>query len=320
MWTHASLCELLPHCTLSEQARVLEAPASMMTAQQHARMLRDGYYPVTASVGDATTRSSLLAGIEALVRAGLPASLIYTTDQAWRLSEAALALLPRHLDTQLTGDVLAWHVGPGTAGFAPHRDRQPDDVPSSFGPDGLPRYATLWLALTDVSSETSCLSVVPAACDPGYAAGDAVDDDAPTPLQVALPTKEAFQHIRALTGPAGSAWCFSHRTLHWGSANPPDSGAARISMSFVASDAAFEPSYLTGACFDGSNRGTHQKQTPLLFPASPFVWPLSARSSSATMSTFHRPAPSNCSSASIRSKRRFRRFANTTPKKCTLSL
>ncbi len=96
-------------------------------------------------------------------------------------------------------------------------------------------------------------------CVPG------IDDDAPSPLAVALPDKESFQHIRALTGPAGSACkpriprvrerslfslalhagCFSHRTLHWGGRNPPHSQSTRISMSFVASDQTFERSYLS---------------------------------------------------------------------------
>lgn len=47
--------------------------------------------------------------------------------------------------------------------------------------------------------------------DPGYYEGDPEDDDAPDPLTAALPNKEAYQHIRALPCPAGSACIFTHR-------------------------------------------------------------------------------------------------------------
>jgi hypothetical protein len=49
--------------------------------------------------------------------------------------------------------------------------------------------------------------------DPGYYEGDPDDDDAPDPLTTALPNKAAYQHIRALPCPAGSACIFTHRCI-----------------------------------------------------------------------------------------------------------
>ena len=71
-------------------------------------------------------------------------------------------------------DTLAWCVDPrdGQAGFAPHRDRQPADVAASSRADGSPRYATLWLALSEATPENSCMHLVPRRHDPGYDAGD----------------------------------------------------------------------------------------------------------------------------------------------------
>ena len=42
-------------------------------------------------------------------------------------------------------------------------------------------------------------------------AGEVSDD----PMRAALPDKDAFQYIRALPAPAGSAVVFTHRLIHW---------------------------------------------------------------------------------------------------------
>lgn len=49
----------------------------------------------------------------------------------------------------------------GGAGFSPHRDRQPDDSPATFRPDGSAMYATLWVPLTPATPENSCLYIIP---------------------------------------------------------------------------------------------------------------------------------------------------------------
>lgn len=158
---------------------------------------------------------------------------------------------------QLTGDFLAWEIGAGESGFAPHRDRQPDDIAASFGDGGegkkkkksqsddfFPRYCTMWMTLVDVDGENSPLYAIPACHDPGYWDGDHVDETMPSPMQRALfSAKTDFQHLRVFCGRPGSSFVFSHRLLHFGQKASEFCTKNRISISFVASDPSFEEPY-----------------------------------------------------------------------------
>ncbi|GMH80601.1 hypothetical protein TrLO_g9474, partial [Triparma laevis f. longispina] len=65
------------------------------------------------------------------------------------------------------------------------------------------------------------------------------------PLQVALPTKESYQNIRALPCTPGGSILFSHRIIHWGSAGNPDTCVEpRVALSVVYSDPEFEKPYI----------------------------------------------------------------------------
>ena len=161
--------------------------------------------------------AALARGVEALEAEGWPATFILVFDEAWALLERAAALVREASGNEPNLDVLAWKVDParGQGGFSPHRDRQPADVAGSFRADGSARYVTCWVALSDATPENSCLYCVPAAADPGYAAGDRDDVD---PLTRALGgNKESYQLIRALPCEAGGAVVFTHRLIHWGS-------------------------------------------------------------------------------------------------------
>ena len=117
-------------------------------------------------------------------------------DEAWmllyRLGKMVMAPVTNN---EISLDMLAWCVSPadGQAGFSPHRDRQPEDVPGSFRSDGMAKYTTCWVALSDATPDASCLYMIPKQFDPGYTQGDGETED---PLQAALPTKEAYQNIR----------------------------------------------------------------------------------------------------------------------------
>lgn len=75
------------------------------------------------------------------------------------------------------------------------------------------------------------------------------EDDVRTtarPLWRCLNSKEAFQHIRCVPLNAGSAVCFTHRVIHWGSKGRKEcTRSPRVALSFAASDDSFEPAYLT---------------------------------------------------------------------------
>jgi len=223
----------------------------------------------------------LTRGIVQLKEKGWPASMILLFDETWMLAQHAAKIIQSctHPENILNFDLLAWHIDPsaGESGFSPHRDRQPENVMSSFHQSdhstvsrnnlGHAKYVTLWLALTDATPENSCLYVIPAINDPGYLEGDDNDEDqdqlpdevnAPResfgkpaiisnqgPLQRALRFKESYQNIRAIPRNAGQAVLFTHRIMHWGSkGNPRKKGSPRIAISFVASHESFEKPYV----------------------------------------------------------------------------
>ena len=178
-----------------------------------------------------------------LRRAGWPATFILMYDEAWQLADLANQKMRSLTSNINNGDMLAWDIDPNRdeAGFSPHRDRQPDDIPSSFhSTSGMPKYSTAWIALTDATPENSCLYVVPKMFDPGYHNGDLDDMD---PLQRCLPNKTCYQNIRALPIVAGDGIFFSHRILHWGSRGRVGYTTPRMALSIACSADSFEPCY-----------------------------------------------------------------------------
>ncbi len=191
-------------------------------------------------------------GIKRLDALGWPASLVFLTDEAWAVLARIAAVMREVTGNEISYDMLAWHVDPrrSESGFSPHRDRQPDDARATFREDGMAMYTTCWVALTDATPENSCLHMIPKKCDPGYTEGDKEDVD---PMAAALPTKEAYQHIRALPMKAGDALLFTHRIIHWGSSGHgrrrghEEPLGPRVSLSVGFSDPKYEKPYLKGS-------------------------------------------------------------------------
>eukprot|EP00941_MAST-03F_sp_MAST-3F-sp1_P002928 g2928.t1 len=211
------------------------------------RMEKDGYFsvedlPWTANITD------VKKGIENLLLHGWPATFILVYDEAWALAKEVSELMSYVSGGNCNNmDMLAWHVDPnkGDSGFSPHRDRQPEDLASSFRKDGSPKYSTCWIPLTDAVPDNSCLYFIPRAFDPGYGPeeGDLPGENDPDPLQRALLRKEDYQNIRAVPVRSGSAVMFSHRIIHWGSSGRRGYHTPRVAFSFAASDPSFEPAY-----------------------------------------------------------------------------
>eukprot|EP00475_Leptophrys_vorax_P017833 TRINITY_DN24390_c0_g2_i2.p1 TRINITY_DN24390_c0_g2~~TRINITY_DN24390_c0_g2_i2.p1 ORF type:complete len:555 (+),score=195.51 TRINITY_DN24390_c0_g2_i2:41-1705(+) len=207
----------------------------------------------------------LASGVQQLEANGYPASFIILFDVVWEVVRVVQTVLQKTTSHKniMNFDILSWHIDPSKdqSGFSPHRDRQPEDVKSSFftaeelapqdknysKPEDatlIPKYATCWLALTKACPENSCLYMLPKPSDPGYAAGDNHDDPR-DPLEVAINgDKRVFQNIKAFPLQVGSAVVFSHRILHWGSKGRPGYPEARISLSFAVSEPGYEEPYL----------------------------------------------------------------------------
>ncbi|OEU15343.1 hypothetical protein FRACYDRAFT_240027 [Fragilariopsis cylindrus CCMP1102] len=222
------------------------------------KLTHDGY----ALVDDSLDVKLIREGIEALYHRKLPATFILMFDETWKLALESKRILEKssHKKNIFNYDLLAWYIPPGSAGFSPHRDRQPDDASTTFHSDNQPKFITQWIALSDATPANSCLYVIPKPYDPGYTTGDITEESTTTttsindnPLYRALSTKESFQHIRCLPRKAGQSILFTHRIIHWGSQsddveqsgdNSDDDTSStispRIAISFVCSDPDFE--------------------------------------------------------------------------------
>ena len=240
----------------------------------------DGYVKIPAPClpWKSVNHRALALGVVQLMQHGWHPSFLLMYDEAWAVAHELSDIVQAATGgNRLNFDALCWHVDPTDAhpsAFSPHRDRQPDDSPATFRPDGTAMYATAWVPFTDASPENSCLYVIPRPQDPGYFDGD--DDDPNVdkdPLQLCLPAKEAYQHITAIPAEAGSAVVFTHRVIHWGSrgVGRPDGFQRRaqkntlndsrvnanaqlappveprVCVSFGFADDAYEPAYLPRA-------------------------------------------------------------------------
>lgn len=209
------------------------------------QQLRERGYAIVNKNLPSSLTANLRLGIEGLNSHGLPASFILLFDETWELATLSRSLMNRSTSetNQFHYDILAWYID--DKGFSPHRDRQPDDVASSFGPEGDAKFITHWIALTPATTSNSCLYMIPKHVDPGYENGDSDDKD---PLRVALPNKDAFQNIRAIPRDVGQSVLFTHRIIHWGSRKDPEA-EPRIAISFVSSDPSYEKPYINPSYF-----------------------------------------------------------------------
>jgi hypothetical protein len=144
-----------------------------LLAGARARILEEGFTHVPSSkLAWRASLPDLAAAVVTLMQHGWPPSFLLLYDEAWAMQAQAGALLGGCCGGNAPNcDTLVWFVDPsnGDAGFSPHRDRQPDDVPGSFRADGTPRYATAWVPFTDAAPDNSCLYLIPRAGDPGCA-------------------------------------------------------------------------------------------------------------------------------------------------------
>lgn len=241
----------------SDNDAKLSPPSSAIGKQLQKRLLEDGYVLVDKILEKSLTLK-LKNAITALHERAYPATFVLLFDETWQLARLALETLNEvtHPRNVFNFDMLAWYIDPceNAAGFSPHRDRQPDNVKSSFHDDGQAKYVTMWMALSNATPKNSCLYVIPKQNDPGYTNGDSDangDDKNENPLWRALPTKESFQNVRALPRQAGQSLLFTHRILHWGSRGNPNAleNEPRVAISFVCSDPSFENPYLKSSQF-----------------------------------------------------------------------
>eukprot|EP00658_Telonema_sp_P-2_P076402 TRINITY_DN6676_c0_g1_i7.p1 TRINITY_DN6676_c0_g1~~TRINITY_DN6676_c0_g1_i7.p1 ORF type:complete len:249 (+),score=25.80 TRINITY_DN6676_c0_g1_i7:265-1011(+) len=155
-------------------------------------------------------------------------------DEPWLLAKQIAPLLGATPGLQLNWDFMAWYIDPSNMerGWAPHRDR----VTMDFGKDGLPKYSTFWIALTDATPINSCITVLPAHFDDEYHSSESTTLDSEVPeIQ-----QQQLQDGRCLPAQQGEVLCWGGRTLHWGGRASPRTETPRISIAIAASHPDFE--------------------------------------------------------------------------------
>eukprot|EP00039_Didymoeca_costata_P013940 m.218683 g.218683 ORF g.218683 m.218683 type:complete len:414 (+) comp15905_c1_seq4:1706-2947(+) len=220
---------------------VSRPPADTILAQQGPGIDES----MTLNIWEGINLTTLALCANRLKEHGWPPTFLLVYDEVWEMQRRIAKLVTQTTGNTPNMDMLIFHIDPnsGDAGFSPHRDRQPNDPPSSFRSDGTPKYSTCWIALTEATPENSCLYFIPRQADPGYYKGDGhgENDDM---LRDALHGKEQYQYIRAIPLKAGECAIFSHRIIHWGSRGRPGYPVPRIAISFAFSSDDFEAHYI----------------------------------------------------------------------------
>jgi hypothetical protein len=181
-------------------------------ARCRAQIVEDGYLQTPRLVPEDEC-DRLAAGIERIVAEGLPSVLAAVYDEYYNVfgaMEAVFAPLLGPDYVMVTQGVWAFYVAAGDDGRAlwtansPHRDRMAPDARTIAG--DVPSIITVWMPLTDVTTEHSCVYVVPKYADPDF--------NAP-PKDVRQNFR--LQDIRALPTGAGTVLGWSSHLIHWGS-------------------------------------------------------------------------------------------------------
>jgi hypothetical protein len=196
----------------------------------------DGYF-VTPPLVRSDDAAKVLQATLRLAAAGYPTGFASVYDEYWRLFAGLRGLLEPLLGAgcaMVPDGLWTFLVPPGDPGrsgwssLAPHRD--------AIGPDahllatGQPSILNAWIALTDATPLSSCMYVLPASLDEGYATREPLS--AP---QVPL------QDVRALPAPAGSVLGWTSHLLHWGGRSSPRAAGPRVSAALYLQREDVEP-------------------------------------------------------------------------------
>lgn len=215
---------LSPDLHVEDAAPMEVASVAGAAIDESARALRDrGYFRLAGVIAPDGVRR-LNAAIDAVTRAGWPASFVFMYDEAWH---AARSPAVRRLLVGLLGPgflqirhVWAHVVEPvaGASGWSPHVDG-----------DGRGRL-TVWMALSDATLENGCMHVVPrdvTAALPGLIERFGTDHSQFSRAEVV----SLLHGTHALVAAPGDALGWGFDVIHWGGV-ARRAGQARRSLSF----------------------------------------------------------------------------------------
>lgn len=227
---------LCPELSISDSPLVPQPFSSVSNARKiREGLLQEGYSLLeSCHLPWAADLDELAKSVSRLEASGLHPMFLLLYDEPWQIAHQVSEMILEA--TEGNQQIMDWYIfkisSPENI-WPPHRDRQCSTA-EGFKENGLPKYNTMWIPLTNANLENSCLTVLPLASDAEYF-GEGFDGSS-----VAF---SALPEIRALECTAGSLITFSHRLLHWGSI-PSPTASPRIALTFACADRSFETSCL----------------------------------------------------------------------------
>ena len=213
----------------SEQCRSLKISSSQQSMrtetnalppekcqQESARLDYDGHF-VFENVFSLESTAPLRQAIEELTVRGWPAIFVSLFDEFWQMVQA-LQPIGRQLlkdDYMIFPDYWVWHVDhrQPQSGWRPHREAVVNVADPNYPTDSV----SLWVSLSNATTENGCMYVLPKSKDKGY----------PHTIKFDMST---LQHVKALPVPAGSVIGWNQSVFHWGSSNSREATESRISF------------------------------------------------------------------------------------------
>jgi len=221
--------------------------AIKLKEEQLSQLRRDiaeeGYFHLSSdSLAWGTDFDLLVRAVHDLEAAGWNAAWLLLFDEAWELCHGLSSILLGTVQSSPVFDMYVFNIAMGRGkGWDIHRDRWDYDatgsaasnLSSTFHADGTPKYATVWIALSEATPLNSCIYCLPKGSDKYYMGPDHGNYADPK-------LHAGVQEIRALPAKPGDVYVWSHRLLHWGSSSSSRAACPRVALSFSVAASDFE--------------------------------------------------------------------------------
>ena len=242
---------LNPHLTVSDQpfsAAASRVPIEQAVVTNAARQIADEGYLLAPPLVQPRKLAALRLAVEHITAAGFPSGFACVYDEFYQAFQGLEALFAPLLGEQyrmLLHGMWTYFVPAGDSVYGigatipPHRDTLGPDPSVMAG--GTPTTINVWIPLTDVGTNDSCLYVVLAQGDADYRSAE----------RRVHPDRIRLQDIRALPASAGSVLGWSTHVIHWGSRSSGLATTPRMSITVYFQRRDVEPMHPSTVEFGG---------------------------------------------------------------------
>jgi hypothetical protein len=214
--------ELCPNLTITEVDR-WATPPEIAIEDARDKIVNDGYFHIPFDSWDLPF-DEMTRCIQKLKSLDMQPVWCFIYDEFWLLTVKIDAHIKSILGENYhrLPEIWAWHIDPSKEerGWKIHRE---GGYYSVFD-DGLPKTLTIWIPLTDATSENGCMCVVPIANDPNFYSTDE---------SYYANWQEDFydDSKKILEAKSGDVLGWHPQILHWGKKSTNKNANPRISMS-----------------------------------------------------------------------------------------